>query len=110
MSVEQTRRTLDRYFGLMGNDEDFAECFTTDVTWLVADTGELIQGPQSVRDYIIALHLRMVDSQGRQTVIGEDSVYLEGIAPPRFLTAPESTTALPMTCEMTSLPRCVATV
>jgi hypothetical protein len=39
MSVEKTQRTLDRYFGLMGRDEDFAECFTADVTWVIADTG-----------------------------------------------------------------------
>ena len=78
MSVENTQRTLDRYFGLMGADEDFGKCFTADVTWLIADTGEVIHGPDSVRDYIIALHSRMVDSQGRTSVVGEDFVYLEG--------------------------------
>lgn len=78
MSVEQTQRTLDRYFGLMGKDEDFAVCFTADVTWLVADTGEVIQGAESVRDYIIDLHSRMAGSQNRESVVGENFVYLEG--------------------------------
>ena len=78
MSVEQTQRTLDRYFGLMGEDEDFAECLTADVTWVVADTGEVIEGPDAVRDYIIALHTRMADTQGRKSVVGDGFVYLEG--------------------------------
>ena len=78
MSVEKTQRTLDRYFGLMGRDEDFAECFTADVTWVIADTGEVIKGPDAVRDYIIALHTRMADTQGRKSVVGDGFVYLEG--------------------------------
>jgi hypothetical protein len=78
MSVEKTQRTLDRYFGLMGRDEDFAECFTADVTWVIADTGEVIEGPGAVRDYIIALHTRMADTQGRRSVVGDGFVYLEG--------------------------------
>ena len=78
MSVEQTQRTLDRYFDLMGKDQDFSTCFTEDVTWLAADTDFVVEGPDSVRDYIIALHSRMADSQGRKTVIGENFVYLEG--------------------------------
>ena len=78
MSVEKTQRTLDRYFGLMGRDEDFAECFTADVTWVIADTGEVIEGPDAVRDYIIALHARMADTQGRKSVVGDGYVYLEG--------------------------------
>lgn len=78
MSVEQTQQTLDRYFGLMGKDEDFAECLTADVTWLIADTEDVIQGPGAVRDYIIALHMRMVDIQNRKSVVGDGFVYLEG--------------------------------
>jgi len=41
-------------------------------------TGFVVERPDSVRDYIIALHSRMADSQGRKTVVGEDLVYLEG--------------------------------
>ena len=78
MSVEQTQRTLDRYFGLMGKDEDFAECFTADVTWFIADTGEVIKGPDTVRDYIVALHAIMADTHGRKSVVGDGFVYLEG--------------------------------
>ena len=78
MSVEQTQRTLDRYFDLMGKDEDFAECFSADVTWLIADTEEVVRGPSAVRSYILALHARMADSRGRKTVVGDDYVYLEG--------------------------------
>jgi hypothetical protein len=78
MSVEQTQQTLDRYFGLMGRDQDFAECLTADVTWVVADTGEVIQGSGAVRDYVIALHTRMADTQSRKPVVGDGFVYLEG--------------------------------
>ena len=77
VTVEQTQQILDRYFGLMGKDEDFAVCFTADVTWLVAETKEVIKGPHVVRDYITALHSRMVDGQGSRTVVGDDFVYLE---------------------------------
>ena len=77
-TVEQTQRILDRYFGLLGKDEDFAVCLTADVTWLVAETDEVIKGPHVVRDYITALHSRMVDGHGRRTVVGDDFVYLEG--------------------------------
>ena len=56
MSVEQTQQTPDRYFDLTGRDEDFAECLTADVSWVIADTGGVVQGPDAVRDHIIALH------------------------------------------------------
>ena len=36
------------------------------------------KGPHVVRDYITALHSRMVDGHGSKTVVGEDFVYLEG--------------------------------
>jgi hypothetical protein len=78
VTVEQTQQILDRYFGLMGKDEDFAVCFTADVTWLVAETDEVIKGPHVVRDYITALHSRMVGGHGFRTVVGEGFVYLEG--------------------------------
>jgi hypothetical protein len=31
ISIEKTQRTLDRYLGRMGADDDFGECFTADV-------------------------------------------------------------------------------
>ena len=78
MSTEQTQRTIDRYFDLMGKDEDYGVCWTDDVTWLVADSGEVITGPALVRSYLDALHATMADAQTRHLVVGEDSVYLEG--------------------------------
>ena len=32
-------------------------------TWLVADTGEVVEGPLAVRNYINALHATMADAQ-----------------------------------------------
>ena len=78
MSTEQTQLVIDRCFEVMGRAEDFAECFTTDVTWLVADTGEVIRGGDAVRDYIVALHDTFEDSHTRKFLVGEDQVYLEG--------------------------------
>jgi hypothetical protein len=78
MSTEQTQLLIDRYFDLMGRAADFAECFTPDVTWLVADTGEVIRGGDSVRDYIVGLHDTFEDSRTRRFLVGEDQVYLEG--------------------------------
>jgi SnoaL-like protein len=78
VSKEQTRQTIDRYFTLMGDDADFAECYTADVTWLTADSGILVEGAKAVRDYLLVLHGGLVDSQTRQLVIGDDTAYLEG--------------------------------
>jgi ketosteroid isomerase-like protein len=78
MTTEQTRRVIDRYFDLMGKDEDFTACCSHDVTWLVAGTGEVVEGRTAVRDYVNALHATMADAQTRHFVVGEDSVYLEG--------------------------------
>jgi ketosteroid isomerase-like protein len=78
VSTEQTQRIIDRYFELMGQDADFTACCTDDVTWLVADTGEVVGGRQPVREYINALHATMADAQTRHLVVGEGSVYLEG--------------------------------
>jgi hypothetical protein len=78
VSLEQTQRAIDRYFGIMGRGGDFADCYTKDVTWITSDTGERIDGPNSVRDYIVALHANMVDMQTRRFRVGDGSVYLEG--------------------------------
>jgi hypothetical protein len=78
VSLERTGRAIDRYFGIMGRGGDFADCYTTDVTWTTTDTGECVYGPNSVRDYIVALHANMVDLQTRRLHIGDGSVYLEG--------------------------------
>jgi hypothetical protein len=62
MSLEQTQRTIDRYFDLMGRAGDFARCYTTNVTWTTTDTGEKVRGPSSVRDFIVALHNNMSEA------------------------------------------------
>ena len=82
MSAEQTQHTMDRYFQLMGEGADFGVCCAADVTWLVADTGEVISGPDAVRDYVVALHATFVDSHTRRYVVGDDHVYLEGDCEP----------------------------
>ena len=82
MSAEQTQRTMDRYFELMGRTADFGECYAPDVTWLVADTGEVITGTDSVRDYVVALHATFVDSHTSRYLVGDDHVYLEGDCAP----------------------------
>jgi len=76
--MEQAQAVIDHYFDLMGRDADFAECYSGDVTWLVADTEEVVQGPEEVRDYIMALHDRMADGHTNKLVVGADSAFLEG--------------------------------
>ncbi|WP_344808365.1 nuclear transport factor 2 family protein [Microlunatus ginsengisoli] len=78
MSAEESRRAIERYFDLMGQGADFAECYGADVTWLVVETGQVVRGPDTVRDYVNALHATMVDLQTRRIVIGEENAYLEG--------------------------------
>jgi hypothetical protein len=56
MTVTDSKKTSDRYFDLMGEGIDFDRCYATDVAWLVADTGEAIEGAHAVRDYVVALH------------------------------------------------------
>jgi hypothetical protein len=77
VSLEQTQPAIDRYFGIMGRGGDFADWYISDVTWITADTGERIHGPNSVRDSIVALHANM-DMQTRRFRVGDGSVYLEG--------------------------------
>ncbi len=94
MSVEQTQQTLDRYFGLMGKDEDFAECLTADVTWLIADTEDVIQGPDAVRDYIIACTREWWTSRVANPLLATVSSTSRGIVLPQLgARAAVSTTA-----------------
>jgi len=77
VSVEQTRRTMDRYFAALDGG-DFARVFVDEVTWITADTGDLVHGRTAVRDFIIALHGQMSDSQVRKFVVSDGAAYLEG--------------------------------
>jgi ketosteroid isomerase-like protein len=78
MSFEETQRTIDHYFDLMSRDGDFGECYTADVTWTMTDTGDQVSGPPSVRDYLVALHTKMLDAPTRRIVVSEGHAYLEG--------------------------------
>jgi hypothetical protein len=78
MSVAETKKVMDRYFDLMGRQADFSECCSVDVTWLIADRGEVIHGAATVRDYIIDLHDATTDMHTSRFVVGDESAYLEG--------------------------------
>jgi ketosteroid isomerase-like protein len=78
MSFEETQRTIDHYFDLMSRGGDFGECYTTDVTWTMTDSGHQVSGPSAVRDYLVALHTNMFDAQTRTIVVSEGHAYLEG--------------------------------
>lgn len=78
MSLEQTQQTIDRYFHVMSGGGDLAECYTTDVTWTMTDTGEEVRGASSVRDYVVALHNNMFDAKTRRLVVADGHAYLEG--------------------------------
>lgn len=78
METGEARRTIERYFELMGQGADFTECYHANVTWLIADTGKLVRGPSPVLDFLRVLHATMVDAQTRRLVVGEANAYLEG--------------------------------
>jgi SnoaL-like domain len=78
MSVEQTQNAIARYFEIMGRSGDFAICYSPDVTWIASDTEGRIEGPDAVRDYIVALHHNMLDAKTRRLVVGDGNAYLEG--------------------------------
>lgn len=80
MSAEQTQKLLDRYFNAMGNDRDFSEFYTEDVTWVMVDSGQEARGPTAVRDYILELHSKMFDHQQRDLDVSDGHAYLEGSA------------------------------
>ena len=78
MSVEQSQGTMDRYFDLMGRGADFSECYSAAATWLVADTGDIVEGAAPVRDFVLALHATMVDARTSKYTVGGGFAYLEG--------------------------------
>jgi ketosteroid isomerase-like protein len=83
MTTAATRKTIARYFDLMGSGIDFDASYSADVTWMIVDTGEVIQGAHAVRDYVVALHTSLTDMRTTQLVIGEDAAYLEGDCAPQ---------------------------
>jgi SnoaL-like domain len=80
MTVEQTLATMNRYFEVMGSDDDFSEFFNEDVRWLMVDSGEEVRGRHAVRDYISELHSRMLSGDQQDLVAAEGHAYLEGSA------------------------------
>jgi hypothetical protein len=78
MSLDQTQRTMDRYFGAMGRDDDFSTFFTADVTWTMMESGQQVRGPVAVRDYILTLHGKMFGHRQRELAVSDSHAYLEG--------------------------------
>ncbi|WP_243074334.1 nuclear transport factor 2 family protein [Microbacterium sp. SS28] len=78
MSTASAQRTMDRYFQLMGRGDDIAACYSADATWVIADTGEVVQGAVAVRDYVIALHASRADWHTHTYVVADGHAYLEG--------------------------------
>ena len=78
VSVEQTQKILDRYFGAMDRDEDFSAFFAEDVTWIMVEGEQEVHGPAAVGDYILKLHGRMVGGEQRSLVVSDGHAYLEG--------------------------------
>jgi hypothetical protein len=78
MSLDQTQRTMDRYFGAMGRGDDFSTFFTADVTWIMMESGQEVCGPAAVRDYILALNSEMFGHQQRALAVSDNHAYLEG--------------------------------
>ena len=107
MSLEQTQQTIDRYFHVMSGGGDLAECYTTDVTWTMTDTGEEVRGVSSVRDYVVALHNNMFD--GLSSPMGTPILRATVSRRPAEPVA-GSTTASHTTWSMTESQRCAATV
>jgi hypothetical protein len=78
MSLDQTQRTMDRYFGAMGRGDDFSEFYTADVTWIMMESGQEVRGSAAVRDYILALHSKMFPGQQRELAVSDSHACLEG--------------------------------
>jgi hypothetical protein len=69
---------VDRYFDLMGRDEDFGTCYADGVRWTTFDGDTLVVGPTQVRDYLTGLHHNMPDIRTRPLAYAEGTAYIEG--------------------------------
>ena len=69
---------IDRYFELMGRDEDFGSCYADDVQWTTFDGETVVRGPAEVREYLTGLHHNMPDIRTRPLVYAERTAYIEG--------------------------------
>jgi hypothetical protein len=111
MSLEQTQQTINRYFHVMSGGGDLAECYTADVTWTTADTGEELRGAASVRDYVVALHTTTCSTPKREGLSSPMGTRISRVIVSRRPPVPVagSTTASHTTWSMTESQRCAAT-
>jgi predicted ester cyclase len=81
MSVADTQTTLDEYLDALLNGGDFAAKFSDQVTWTTMETGEVIQGRDAVRDFIVALHSQLFHASPElgNVYIGDGSAALEAV-------------------------------
>jgi hypothetical protein len=78
VSTSTTGNVMDAYFAAMGAEEDFSKFYEEDVTWLMVDSGQEVRGAGPVRDYILALHSRMVSGSQGALVLADGHALLEG--------------------------------
>ncbi len=81
MDTETSRQMMSRYFEDL-DDGDVARHLTADVEWTNEETGERIDGPAAVVDFVRALHRRMGDIRTRTYVVGEGAAVIEGECTP----------------------------
>jgi steroid delta-isomerase-like uncharacterized protein len=62
MTQDQTRATMDAYVAAIVSRGDFAQYFAPDVRWTTTETGDVVQGREAVRDYIVAMHTVLFDA------------------------------------------------
>ena len=77
MSIEQTQRTMNRYFEAMRKGQ-FQQFFTDDVTWTTIESGDEVRGPSAVQAAIIALHRQLSDVHTRRLAVSDGAAYIEG--------------------------------
>ena len=77
MSIEQSQRTMDRYFEAMSRGQ-FQQFFTDDVTWSTIESGDEVRGPSAVQAAIVALHSQLSDVHTRRLVVSDGAAYIEG--------------------------------
>jgi predicted ester cyclase len=63
MSLERTTQTINSYLYALVHGGDFGQFLTDDVRWTTMETGEVIQGREAVRGFIIAFHREMFDAK-----------------------------------------------
>jgi len=78
MKNRKIQAVIDRYFELMGRDEDFSTCYAADMQWTTFDGATTVVGPTAVRDYLTALHRNMPDIQTRPITYADETAYIEG--------------------------------